>query len=74
VEVLDTHRAGLDIDAARARMRQLAALSAFAAEHGDKGLRALGGRRAAERMLTSHSGTVPELLAVLESVPPPRRS
>jgi LAO/AO transport system kinase len=70
VEALDAHRAGLDIDAARARMRRYAALSAFAAEHGDKGLRALGGRRAAERMLDSHSGTVPELLAALESKVP----
>jgi LAO/AO transport system kinase len=67
VEAVDGHRASLDIDAARARMRRLAALSAFAAEYGEQGLRALGGRRAAERLLASHSGTVPELFELLES-------
>jgi LAO/AO transport system kinase len=64
---LDAHREALDVDAARARMRRLAALSAFASEYGDKGLRSLGGRRAAERLLSSQSGSVPELLAQLES-------
>ncbi len=34
------------------RARRLAALAEFAAEHGERGLRALGGRRAAERLLT----------------------
>jgi LAO/AO transport system kinase len=67
VKELDQHRAALDIDAARARMRRLAALSSFAAEHGERGLRALGGRRAAERLLGDRDGTVPELLSQLES-------
>ena len=67
VKALDDHRATLDVDAARARMRRLGALSAFAAEHGDRGLRALGGRRAAVRMLGERDGTVPELLALLEA-------
>ena len=68
VTALDEHRDGLDIDAARARMRRLAALSAFAAEYGEGGLRAVGGRRSAERRLAEDAGrTVPELLAVLES-------
>jgi LAO/AO transport system kinase len=69
VGALDAHRAGLDIEAARARMRQLAALSHFAAEHGEAGLRAIGGRRAAEQLLSKEDAdrTVPELLAVLES-------
>jgi LAO/AO transport system kinase len=67
VNALDAHREALDVDAARARMRRLAALAAFASEYGDKGLRSLGGRRAAERLLSSQSGSVPELLAQLES-------
>lgn len=69
VEALDEHRAGLDLPAARARMRQLAALSAFAAEYGDSGLRALGGRRVAERRLAreGRDASVPQLLAVLEA-------
>jgi LAO/AO transport system kinase len=68
VEALDANRASIDIDAARARMRRYSALSAFAAEHGEAGLRAVGGRRAAEKLLAEDAGrTVPELLALLES-------
>ena len=69
VAALDAHRAGLDIDAARARMRRLAALSAFAAEYGERGLREIGGRRAAEQRLTDEDAgrTVPELLSTLEA-------
>jgi LAO/AO transport system kinase len=49
-------------------MRRLAALSAFAAEYGERGLREVGGRRSAERRLAEDPGrTVPELLALLES-------
>jgi LAO/AO transport system kinase len=69
VAALDAHRVGLDIDAARARMRRLAALSHFAAEYGESGLRSLGGRRAAEQLLADEDAvrTVPELLATLEA-------
>jgi LAO/AO transport system kinase len=67
VQALDAHRESLDIDAARARMRRLAAVSAFAAEHGEGGLRAIGGRRGAVRMLEARDGTVPDLIAALES-------
>ena len=42
---------GLDLAAARARTRRLGALADFVAEHGERGLRALGGRRAAVRLL-----------------------
>ena len=48
---LDAHRASLDLGAARTRSRRLAALADFTAEHGEGGLRALGGRREAERFL-----------------------
>jgi LAO/AO transport system kinase len=69
VKALDDHRSSLDIEVARARMRRMAALAAFAAEYGERGLREVGGRRAAERLLAEEDGqrTVPELLAVLES-------
>ena len=50
-DALAAHRAGLDLPAARARARRLGALADFTAEHGERGLRALGGRRAAERFL-----------------------
>jgi LAO/AO transport system kinase len=67
VKALDEHRAGVHMEAARARMRRLAALSAFAAEYGERGLREVGGRRAAEQLLAEDAGrTVPELLAALE--------
>ena len=51
VAALDEHRAGLDLPAVRARARRLAALADFVAEHGEAGLRGLGGRREAERFL-----------------------
>lgn len=65
---LDEHRAGIDLPAARARARRLAALADFAAERGEAGLRALGGRRAAERFLAEQDpgADVPALVAVLE--------
>src|SRR5438067_1644832 len=69
VSVLSAHRASLDLDAVRLRMRRMAALSAFAAEHGEAGLRALGGRRAAERLLGGQDPqlAVPELVSALEA-------
>jgi LAO/AO transport system kinase len=51
VDALDRHRGALDLPARRIRARRLHALADFAAEHGERGLRALGGRRAAERWL-----------------------
>jgi LAO/AO transport system kinase len=51
VQALDAHRAGLDLPATRTRARRLGALADFAAEHGERGLRSLGGRRAAEAWL-----------------------
>jgi len=69
VKALDEHLAGLDVDAARAQMRRMAALSAFVAEYGEHGLREIGGRRSAERQLAEQAAgrTVPELIALLES-------
>ena len=51
IEALDAHRSTLDLADARVRARRLAAVAEFAAEHGDGGLRAFGGRRGAERVL-----------------------
>jgi len=51
VDALDAHRAGLDLPARRLRARRRHALDEFVAEHGERGLRALGGRLAAQRWL-----------------------
>ncbi len=70
VAALDAHRAGLDLAAARTRARRLGALADFVAEHGERGLRSLGGRRAAERTLAEQDAALeqPALLALLESL------
>ena len=51
------------------RARRLGALADFVAEHGERGLRALGGRRAAERFLAEQDAAleVPALLRALEA-------
>ncbi len=51
VTALDEHRAKLDIAKRRLRVRRAGALLDFAGEFGERGLRAVGGRRAAERLL-----------------------
>jgi LAO/AO transport system kinase len=51
IDALDEHRRGLDLTARRLRARRMHALADFAAEHGERGLRALGGRREAVRFL-----------------------
>ena len=51
VDVLDSHRAGLDLPARRLQARRRHALDEFVAEHGERGLRALGGRLEAGRWL-----------------------
>ncbi len=56
VEALDQHHASLALPARRADARRMHALADFAAEHGDAGMRALGGRRAAERWLAEQDG------------------
>jgi LAO/AO transport system kinase len=68
VEMLDERRAGLDIAKRRLRARRAGALSEFVCEHGERGLRVLGGRGAAERVLAEQEPglEVPELIAVLE--------
>ena len=51
LEALDAHREAIDLAATRLRARRLMALADIAAEHGEAALRALGGRREAERFL-----------------------
>jgi LAO/AO transport system kinase len=67
VATLDAHRAGLDLPAARLRSRRLSALREFSAELGEAALRALGGRREAERLLSEEceSADVGELVVAL---------
>jgi LAO/AO transport system kinase len=69
VAALDAHRARLDLGATRSRARRAGALADFVAEHGERGLRALGGRRAAERWLAAQDAgrSGPELVAALEA-------
>jgi LAO/AO transport system kinase len=68
VQALDAHRAALDLPQRRARARRLAALAEFTAERGERALRALGGRRGAERFLAEQDGElgVGELVELLE--------
>jgi GTPase len=68
VAALDSHRAGLDLPAARGRARRLAALAEFTAEHGEAALRGLGGRREAEKLLSAQPPELPvaQLVRLLE--------
>jgi LAO/AO transport system kinase len=69
VAALDAHRERLDVPAARTRARRLGALADFVSEHGERGLRALGGRRAAERWLADQDPGLeePALMRALEA-------
>jgi LAO/AO transport system kinase len=68
-EALDAHRAGLDLPSHRARARRRHALADFVAEHGERGLRALGGRRQAEKLLAAQAPgkDAPALTEALEA-------
>jgi LAO/AO transport system kinase len=69
VGALDRHRERLDLPARRLASRRASALADFAAEHGDRGMRALGGRRAGERLLAEQDpgADVPALVTALEA-------
>ena len=58
VESLNSHRASLDVPAARLRARRMAALAELVAEDGEAALRALGGRREAEWFLESQDSAL----------------
>jgi LAO/AO transport system kinase len=68
VAALDEHRASLDIAARRLAARRASALADFVAEHGERGVRSLGGRRAALKLLGEQDPAldVPALTRLLE--------
>lgn len=55
IAALDTHRAHQDVRARRLQSRRRGALADFVSEYGERGLSAVGGRRAAERLLIAQS-------------------
>jgi LAO/AO transport system kinase len=67
-DALEAHRRAADVASSRLRARRLAALSEFTLERGESAVRALGGRRAAERLLAECDPglTVADLVAELE--------
>jgi LAO/AO transport system kinase len=69
IAALAEHRAGLDLAGRRLTARRAGALTDFIAEHGARGLRAVGGRQAAtDRLAEQDPGLgVPALVAVLEA-------
>jgi LAO/AO transport system kinase len=68
VDALDEHGRSVDIAERRPRARRAGALLDFASEHGERGVRALGGRLAAERLLAGQAPGLDAqaLVAVLE--------
>jgi LAO/AO transport system kinase len=68
IDALEEHRAGLDLGERRLAARRAAALSDFASEHGERGIRELGGRAAAEDLLAGQDPglDVPALARALE--------
>src|SRR5918999_1614478 len=68
-DALDIHRERIDVAERRLRARRASALREFTAEHGEGALRALGGRRAAERLLAAEdpSADVSTLVETLKA-------
>lgn len=73
---LDEHRRDLDLTAHRLRSRRASALAEYAREHGERGVSALGGRRAAQALLAEQDpgADVPSLVRVLERQAEPASS
>jgi LAO/AO transport system kinase len=65
---LEAHRTELDLPARRLHARRASALADYAREHGERGLGALGGRRAAQAALAEQDpgADVPSLVSALE--------
>jgi LAO/AO transport system kinase len=70
LDAIDEHRLALDLPARRLAARRAHALADFSAEHGDRGLRAVGGARAARRWLAEQDPAldVAALVAGLEGL------
>ena len=64
---LDSHRAELDLARRRVAARRAGALGSFASEYGERGVRALGGRKGARNLLAEQDPQLdePALLALL---------
>lgn len=71
-QALDAHHATLDLPARRLASRRASALADFVVEHGERGLRAVGGRRDATRLLAGRpeGDDIPTLVAALEGAAP----
>jgi LAO/AO transport system kinase len=74
IAAFEEHRARVDVGERRLRARRANALADFTHEHGERGLRALGGRRAAERLLAEQESSLDTgaLVAALEQRAQPR--
>jgi LAO/AO transport system kinase len=74
-DALEAHRASLDLPARRLDARRRHALDDFVSEHGERGLRALGGRLEAHRWLERQAAEldVPALESALEARAQERR-
>ncbi len=70
LDALARNRAALDLGARRLASRRAQALSEFASECGERSVRAVGGRRAAERWLAQQDAgiDVPRLVSMLEQL------
>jgi LAO/AO transport system kinase len=68
-DALDAHRERIDVADRRLHARRASALREFTAEHGERALRALGGRREAERLLAAEepSADVSTLVETLKA-------
>lgn len=68
LDALDRHRRDLDVGARRTGARRTRALREFLVEYGERGLRGIGGRSAAEALLATQDprAEVPALMASLE--------
>lgn len=67
-DALEAHREAIDLPARRLRSRRLTALRELVSEHGESALRALGGRRETERLLSNQDPglDVSQLVAILQ--------
>jgi LAO/AO transport system kinase len=74
VAALDEHRGKLDLGTRRTQARRAGALLEFAEEYGERGLRAVGGRRTAERLLERQDSVLDAqaLVRALEAAMPPQ--
>ncbi|MHB8233082.1 MAG: GTP-binding protein [Solirubrobacteraceae bacterium] len=74
IDALSEHRASVDVGERRLRARRANALADFMHEHGERGLRTLGGRQAAEQLLQTQDPQLDtaELVAALERGAPGR--